>query len=166
MRAVLGRAASRGGASDLRVTTGTAPGSANRRVHFAPFHQRILAPSSGSGYQPAGATGGGRSAFFGNRSPVATARPAVAARAVENRWGVEARCGAGSVRPTVARPFAPRAGATLTRTGPTSVLARTCIRRAMCRLCAGHAARSSRIAISGGDATRTGGPHAPAPRLV
>ena len=56
---------SRGGASAVRARTrvpgaaaGVAPESANRRVHFVPFHQRIRAASSGSGYQPAGATGG------------------------------------------------------------------------------------------------------------
>lgn len=153
----MGRCAGRslGGASAVRARTrvpgaaaGVAPGSANRRVHFVPFHQRIRAASSGSGYQPAGATGGGRSARRGSDRPAGT-------RA------------AGSLR-TGTRPAAEDLrrvrtdGATLTLTGPTSVLARI----AMPRSCAGQAALSSRIAISGGAATRTGGPHAPAPRLV
>lgn len=146
---------SRGGASAVRARTrvpgaaaGVAPGSANRRVHFVPFHQRIRAASSGSGYQPAGATGGGSSARRGSANPAGT-------RVAGSFSTGTRRAGAGVRRARVE-------GATLTLTGPTSVLARI----AMPRSCAGQAAVSSRIAISGGAATRTGGPQAPAPRLV
>ncbi|VDR37597.1 Uncharacterised protein [Tsukamurella paurometabola] len=144
----------RGGASAVRArtrvpgaATGGTPGSANRRVHFVPFHQRIRAAPSGSGYQPAGATGGGSSALRGSGRPPGT-------RAAGSFSTGTRRAAAGGRRV--------RAGATLTRTGPTSVLARIAIPGS----CPDQAALSSRIAISGGAATRTGGPHAPAPRLV
>ncbi len=121
----------RGGADAVRDRTGgTACGSANRRVHFSPVHQRMRASSSGSRYQPAGATGGGSSAFRGSRC--------AARRSVD---GARIGFGAGF------RALAPLP--TLTRTGPTSVVARILIRSAMRRLCASRTPRHGALIDSG-----------------